>query len=185
MKKKNFLRNLSTTALAICCLSSSLTLPSYASLEKDKDNAPLKPHVFSTFSYSSSAAFPKLERFSGGVGYSGWEQRDFSNKIVLEVIGPNEVAVSDILESDNGNVAIPKNCPSEYVIGGLPSEIQECLGDSTKDFEITKINSDVDFSKANVIALAVPDSVSTFDEFGNPGKPKVPFFYTYQPPEEQ
>lgn len=78
MKKKNFLRNLSTTALAMCCLSSAVALPSSASLEKD--NAPLKPRVFRPFSYSSSAVFPKLEHFSGGVGYSGWEQRDFSNK---------------------------------------------------------------------------------------------------------
>lgn len=39
MKKKNFLRNLSTTALPMCCLSSSVALPSFASFEENSNNS--------------------------------------------------------------------------------------------------------------------------------------------------
>lgn len=143
MKKKNFLRNLSTTALAICCLSSAVALPSYACLSEVErlENGDFEcgyTFLFNSPVYSDTSAEP-VDPVSN-------YQKIVINTAEFEPVNTvnsneqfdadtlnNPVSLKAIKENDNGVVVVPEQVGLSYTSGD---------GYSIK---ITRVNSDVDF----------------------------------------
>ncbi len=144
MKNKNFLRSLSATALAICCLSSAVALPSSASLNKG-------PKLTLTKPASTSNALPVI-----GEDKQIVFKKDSHCTLTYEAdsIWGSSIAVTGSTENNNQIVVIPEDVE---VING-------------NKMKITKINSDAKFP--NTKTLVFPDEAE-FDEAkireNNPG----------------
>lgn len=152
MKKKNFLRNLSTTALAICCLSSAVAFSSFASLNKG-------PKLTLTQSFGTGASFPVVDD-EGNVVFKG----DNHCTLTFEAdnVFSSSMSVTGATENNNGVVFIPTGFQS--IVNG-------------NEVKVTKVNSDAKF--LNTKTLVVPGE-SEFDETEiRKNNPKISSFYIY------
>ncbi len=144
LKKKNFLRNLSTTALAMCCLSSAVAFPSYASLNKG-------PKLTLTKPASTSTALPVIDKDGQFVF-----KKDSCCTLTYEAdsIWGSSIAVTGSTENNNQIVVVPEDVE---VING-------------NKMKVKKINPDAKF--LNTKTLVFPNAAE-FDEAkireNNPG----------------
>ncbi len=129
MKNKNFFRNLSTTALAICSLSSAVAFSSYACLLSEDKNFSGYSWLFEEEDNNTSsedglsckyiyfADLPVYNKFSDK--YNPVEKW-FINEVQLEPNDPSgsSFSVKSCSENDGGTVIIPKNI-GEYEISEI------------------------------------------------------------------
>lgn len=138
MKKKNFLRNLSTTALAICCLSSAVSLPSYACLLKSErlENGDYKfKYIFSINSpVDSDTSAEPVDLVSNF-------QKTVINSAKLEPVNTDAKAKSEPVNTDTSNKQFFVKKIEENDNGVVV--IPEQIGLADNFIRITRVNSDV------------------------------------------
>lgn len=183
MKSKNFLRNLSTTALAMCCLSSAIAFPSFASFEENNEenlgniawlfeeeekeavdlpssaSSNKGPKLTLTKSFETKTSFPVIDD-EGNLVYKG----DSYCTVTFESdsIWSSSMAVTGSTENNNGIVFIPQKFPS---------------GINGNTVEVTKINPDATFF--NTKTLVFPDEAECNKAEIRKNNPDISILYKY------